>query len=209
MIKIINFPFCNFCSVARMLEKSGHQFSILDSSDELFDDDVLILPGVGSFAEGMAYLREESLIDKIQVHINAGGKVIAICLGLQLLFCSSAESPGVDGLSILDGTVQKIPYGKSFSVPHIGWNSLFRTDSTPESLRFLFDNDSGISVSDYYFVHSYYAVPQCRDNSIATILHPDGALDVAFVKNNIFAFQFHPEKSGPSGYTLLNKILSL
>jgi len=208
MIKIVNFPFCNFSSVARMLKSSGNSFTTLQSNESLSIEDVLILPGVGSFQQGMLYLQEESLISLIQSHANSGGKIIAICLGLQLLFCSSSESPGVQGLKILNGIVDKIPATSGFSVPHIGWNSLCRTDSTPAYLGSLFD-ESGISLSDYYFVHSYYALPSEEKISAATITHPCGPLDILFIKDNVFAFQFHPEKSGPAGYSLLLKILDL
>ena len=156
----------------------------------------------------MNYLQESSLIAQIQAHANDGGKIIAICLGLQLLFRSSDESPGVEGLNIIGGSVSKISAHPDFHVPHIGWNSLSKTDFTPDSLSQFFDQ-SGVSYSDYYFVHSYYATPSDIQASIATISHPCGLLDVAFLMNNVYAFQFHPEKSGPNGYKLLGKILDL
>ena len=89
--------------------------------------DILILPGVGSFSEGMNYLQEQSLITKILAHAKSGGKIIGICLGLQLLFNKSEESPGIDGLKLIDGRVIKIPPCNDFSVPHIGWNQQRRT----------------------------------------------------------------------------------
>ena len=97
MIKIINFPFCNYSSVARMLQKFDYSFSSFQLDSQLLPEDVLILPGVGCFSEGMAYLKQESFVDQIKSHANSGGKIIAICLGLQLLFHSSSESPGVEG----------------------------------------------------------------------------------------------------------------
>ena len=176
-----------------MLKKFNYSFSNFQSDCHLLPEDVLILPGVGCFSEGMAYLKQESLVEEIKNHANSGGKIIAICLGLQLLFHSSSESPGVAGLNILEGTVEKIPSDQNFSVPHIGWNSLVRTDSTPDALGCLFC-DSGVSISDYYFVHSFYALPASKQDSIAAILHPSGLIDVAFKKSNVYAFQFHPKK---------------
>ena len=114
-----------------MLQKFDYSFSSFQLDSQLLPEDVLILPGVGCFSEGMAYLKQESFVDQIKSHANSGGKIIAICLGLQLLFHSSSESPGVEGLNIFEGTVEKIPSDRNFSVPHIGWNSLVRTDSTP------------------------------------------------------------------------------
>ena len=123
-----------------------------------------------------------------------------------MLFHSSEESPGVEGLKLLDGTVQRIPSHYDFNVPHIGWNSLHRTNYTPDFMKTFFDS-SGTSVSDFYFVHSYFALPSSHELSIATISHPNGPLDVAFSRKNIYAFQFHPEKSGPAGYRLLSHVL--
>lgn len=206
MIKVVNFPFCNYSAVARLLKKTGCSFSDLQENELLQSDDTLILPGVGSFLQGMTYLQEKSFTELIQSHAWSGGKIVAICLGLQLLFNGSEESPGIDGLKILDGQVMKLKSLCDFSVPHIGWNSLLRTDYTPQFMNPFFD-ESGISMSDYYFVHSYYAVPKVKQDCIATIFHPEKELDIAFNRDQVYAFQFHPEKSGPSGYKLLSQVM--
>ena len=110
-----------------MLRSLDFPFSDLISGDSLSLGDTIILPGVGSFLQGMSYLYDHSLNDIVFNHAQSGGKVIAICLGLQLLFSSSDESPGVQGLNFLDGKVVKIPYSPDFNVPHVGWNSIHRT----------------------------------------------------------------------------------
>ena len=206
MIRIVNFPFCNYASVSRVLKTNNYSFADLEKDNELTARDILILPGVGSFSEGMNYLQEQSLITKIVAHANSGGKIIGICLGLQLLFNKSEESPGIDGLKLIDGRVIKIPTCNDFNVPHIGWNSLTKTNSTPGFLKEFFDQ-TGNSKSDYYFVHSYYALPSKKHDSIAKLSHPMGDIDVAFHRKNIYAVQFHPEKSGPTGYRLLKQII--
>ena len=207
MIRVVNFPFCNYSSVARMLKTSGYTFTDLDANSDLTSNDILILPGVGSFSEGMSYLEDNLFTDLIRNHAESGGKIIAICLGLQLLFSSSDESPGVVGLDLIEGKVVKIPTHSSFNIPHIGWDSINSTDTTPGFLNSFFDR-SGLSHNDYYFVHSFYALPLQKKDSIATVSHPKQNLDVAFRKNNIYAFQFHPEKSGPSGYRLLQQVIN-
>jgi len=206
MIKVINFPFCNYSAVARMLNSFDFSFSDLVSGDSLSRSDTIILPGVGSFLQGMSYLYDYSLNDIVLTHAQSGGKIIAICLGLQLLFSSSDESPGVQGLNYLDGKVVKIPHSKDFNVPHVGWNSIHSTTNTPNFLSSFFD-ENGLSASDFYFVHSFYALPSSNLSSIATVMHPSGPLDIAFRKDNVFAFQFHPEKSGPNGYEFLKQII--
>ena len=206
-VYIINYGMGNLRSVENALKKLNCNCKIINDPNELDDSDKIILPGVGSFKQGMAYLVNQGLVELIRCHANSGGKVIGICLGLQLLFNSSDESPGVCGLNILDGQVVKIPDSDFFHVPHIGWNALSATCNTPPFMLPIF-NDSGLSESDYYFVHSYYALPHSNCSSIASVHHPSGALDVAFRVDNVYAFQFHPEKSGPAGYNLLNMVIT-
>ena len=167
MIRVVNFPFCNYSSVARMLKTSGYTFTDLDANSNLTSNDILILPGVGSFSEGMSYLEDNLFTDLIRNHAESGGKIIAICLGLQLLFSSSDESPGFVGLDLIEGKVVKIPTHSSFNIPHIGWDSINSTDTTPGFLNSFFDR-SGLSHSDYYFVHSFYALPLRKKDSIAS-----------------------------------------
>lgn len=206
MIHIVNFPFCNYSAVARLLSRSGFAYQDLDASININADDSIILPGVGSFEQGMGFLNHNGLTSLIQSHAESGGKIIGICLGLQLLFQSSEESPGCQGLSIYEGEVIKIPRTSALNVPHIGWNAVHSTAHTPQYLTNFFDF-SGLSIADFYFVHSYYSVPKDKSLSIGFIPDTDPLIDVAFCLNNVYAFQFHPEKSGPSGYELICSIL--
>ena len=108
MIHIVNFPFCNYSAVARLLNRSGFAYQDLDAPTNINADDAIILPGVGSFEQGMGFLNKNGLTSLIQSHAKLGGKIIGICLGLQLLFKTSEESPGCQGLNIYDGEVVKI-----------------------------------------------------------------------------------------------------
>ena len=206
MIKVVNFPFCNYSSVTRVLKKNRYLFTDLQSSDKLIADDVIILPGVGSFYEGMNFLSQNSLDKIIISHAKSGGKIVGICLGMQLLFNESEENPGIEGLKLIDGKVLKIRSCEGFPVPHIGWNSIIKTNTTPEFLNNFFERTK-VSASDYYFVHSYYGLASNEEDSMAKLSHPMGDIDIAFYHKNIYAFQFHPEKSGPTGYRLLKQVI--
>jgi len=201
LIRVVNFPFCNFFSLERYLRLRALPYQILCSSDQLTSRDIIILPGVGTFGAGMEYLNFLSLVKPIKDHVNSGGKVVGICLGMQMFLQSSAESPGVEGLGLIPGACELIPSGSSFSVPHIGWNEL----KFPETQRTLFA--PSLKSSDFYFVHSYYAKPLQDHVVIASFEHPDGMLAAAISSKNIMGFQFHPEKSGSTGYALLDQVL--
>ncbi|MBD2548378.1 imidazole glycerol phosphate synthase subunit HisH [Microcystis elabens FACHB-917] len=208
MIWVVNFPFCNFFSLERYLRVRSHPYRLLTIADQLEPQDILLLPGVGTFAQGMDYLRASNLANAIVQHASAGGRIVGICLGMQMLLQASSESPGVVGLSLIAGVCERIPASSKFSVPHIGWNRLV----FPESLHqcFLpFGKPSGYSKADYYFVHSYHVIPECPFAIAAAFEHPAGHLAAAIATNKIIGFQFHPEKSGPAGYALLDHVLNL
>ncbi len=208
MIWIVNFPFCNFFSLERYLRVRSHPYRLLTAADRLEPLDILLLPGVGTFAQGMDYLRGSHLASEIVRHANAGGRIIGICLGMQMLVQASSESPGVLGLSLIGGVCERIPASPKFSVPHIGWNGLMFPASLHQS--FLpFGQPSGSSTSDYYFVHSYHVIPESSVTIVAAFDHPSGPLAAAIATDKIIGFQFHPEKSGPAGYSLLDHVLAL
>lgn len=208
MIKLINFPFCNISSVLRCLEKSGTDFAVLSSSSQISGSDVVILPGVGTFAEGMSYLLQNNYVEALKSHALSGGKIIGICLGMQLLLAKSDESPSVEGLSLIPGSCSLLPSCKGFLVPHIGWNSIKHNPTCSDSLSFLSDNSASLFESkDFYFVHSYVATASDKSHEMFYFRHPHRQMVAALCKGNIIGFQFHPEKSGPAGYDLLGRFL--
>jgi glutamine amidotransferase len=206
MIRVVNLPFCNFYSLERYLRVRSHAYQILGESDFLSASDTILLPGVGTFSQGMDYLAITGLGPMIQEHACAGGRVVGICLGMQMLLEASSESPGVNGLGLISGDCERIPASPSFSVPHIGWNSLVLPPSLHASVEQL-GPPSGVSLSDFYFVHSYVARPLSADAVIASFQHPNGLLAAAVASVNVIGFQFHPEKSGAAGYALLDHVL--
>ena len=206
VIQVINFPFCNFYSLERYLRVSSHEYHVLTGAESPSISDIIMLPGVGTFQQGMDYLLATGLAPMILKHASAGGRVIGICLGMQMLLNSSSESPGVEGLGLIPGVCERIPVAPSFSVPHIGWNSLVLPDFLHSSVvqpRI----PSIFSCSDFYFVHSYFAKTSVADSTFASFEHPSGHLAAAIGLGSAIGFQFHPEKSGSAGYALLNHVL--
>ena len=156
MIRLINFPFCNASSILRFLKNSNKDFSFLSVPSELELSDTVLLPGVGTFEQGMRFLAENNLVSCLQRHANNGGKIVGICLGMQLLLHSSDESPGTNGLSIIPGHCKRLVPSSEFRVPHIGWNELIlnKSSSFNNGFQHLFDR---FKKSDFYFVHSFVA----------------------------------------------------
>ena len=206
IIRVVNFPFCNFYSLERYLRISSHDYRELHGTDFPSPSDIIVLPGVGTFRQGMDYLLETGLAEMILKHVSKGGRVIGICLGMQMLLNSSAESPGVKGLGLIPGVCERIAVAPSFSVPHIGWNSLVLPEFLDSSVSRL-GVPSGVSHSDFYFVHSYVAKPLAAETTLASFEHPSGHLAAVIGLGSVIGFQFHPEKSGSAGYALLDHVL--
>jgi glutamine amidotransferase len=182
-------------------------YDVMGPSDPLATSDVLILPGVGTFGQGMDYLIASGLQFNLIEHAKAGGKIIGICLGMQMLLQASAETPSVSGLGLIPGQCERIPTTPAFLVPHIGWNSLLLPEPLHPALRKI-GVLGGFSKQDFYFVHSFYVCPTDSRTVIARFAHPCGPLPAALAMDNIFGLQFHPEKSGAAGYALLDHILA-
>ena len=201
MIAIIDYDAGNLRSVEKALISLGEAPVITRDGETILDADKVILPGVGSFGDAMGRLRQYGLVDVIHDTVEKGTPFLGICLGQQLLFGSSEESPGVEGLDILPGRILKIPDCPGLKIPHMGWNSL---DIKPRSRLF-----KGIGNGAYvYFVHSYYL--EAADPSIVTATTEYGTLIHASVeKGNIFACQFHPEKSSRVGMKILQNFIEI
>ena len=201
MIAIIDYDAGNMLSVVKALKHLGEEPVITRDGSVLRSADKVILPGVGSFGDAMNRLNGYDLVPVIKECISGGKPFFGICLGLQLLFEQSEESPGVPGIGALAGKIRKIPVGEYKKIPHMGWNSL----SFPNRGR-LFDRiDEGSYV---YFVHSYYLEAHERDIVTATTAY-NVTIDASVESNNVFACQFHPEKSGNVGLQILRNFIEL
>ncbi len=201
MIAIIDYGMGNLRSVQKGFEKVGHEAEVTSDKHKILDADRVVLPGVGAFADCMRNLDRLGLADTVRKVIASGRPFMGICLGLQLLFEESEEFGLHEGLGILKGRVVRFPAeisGNSeqiYKIPHMGWNRI-KIKNRPPHLRDV--EDGGF----FYFVHSYYVVPQ--DGSIAATTTEYGPEFVSSVwKDNIFASQFHPEKSQEQGLKIL------
>lgn len=202
MIAIIDYGAGNIKSVEKALEYLGQEVVVSSDPKVLESAEKVILPGVGSFGSAMENIRTRGLEEVIRNIADKGTPFLGICLGLQLLFESSEESPGVKGLSILPGKILRIPDAEGLKIPHMGWNSL----EFPKSTR-LFSHLEGTNPY-VYFVHSYYL--QAADPEIVSATTRYGVtIHAAVESGNVFATQFHPEKSSEIGMSILKKFIEL
>ena len=201
MTAIIDYDAGNLKSVEKALQALGEETVITRDRDEILSADRVILPGVGAFGDAMEKLHQYGLVEIIRQVVQNGTPFLGICLGLQLLFEESEESQGVPGLGILKGKIRRIPNTPGLKIPHMGWNSL---TLRPETRLF-----SGLGEDPYvYFVHSYYL--EAADPEIVAASADYGVVIHAAVETgNVFACQFHPEKSSDTGLQILKNFISL
>lgn len=199
MIAIIDYDAGNIKSVEKALQALGQEAVTTRDRDRILHADKVILPGVGAFGDAMEKIHKYGLYEVIHQVVEQKTPFLGICLGLQLLFERSEESRGVEGLSILKGEILRIPDKQDLKIPHIGWNSL----RFPNAGRLF----QGIPEEAYvYFVHSYYL--KAKEEEIVTATTEYGALIHASVeKDNVFACQFHPEKSSAVGLQILKNFI--
>ena len=201
MIAILDYDAGNIKSVEKAMQLLGQEVTITRKRDEILRADKVILPGVGAFGDAMGKICQYGLFDVIHEVVDNGTPFLGICLGLQLLFERSDESPGVEGLGVLKGEILRIPETPGLKIPHMGWNSLE------------FENDGRLfrklpKESYVYFVHSYYL--KAADESIVTAVTEYGTkIHASVEQGNVFACQFHPEKSSDVGIQILKNFVSL
>ena len=201
MIAIIDYDAGNLKSVEKALVSLGEDCTVTRDAETILRADKVILPGVGAFGDAMEKLHRFGLVEVIRKVAAAGTPFLGICLGLQLLFRSSDESPGVEGIGLLDGEIVSIPPKEGYKIPHMGWNSIEIKEGAG-----LF---RGIENQSYvYFVHSYYLKADHPEDVAATTdyIVP---IHASVEHGNVFACQFHPEKSGDVGLQILRNFCDL
>lgn len=201
MIAIIDYDAGNLKSVEKALQYLDEECIVTRDKEELLKADKIILPGVGAFGDAMEKLHKFGLVDVIHKLVKENKPFLGICLGLQLMFESSEEGPGVKGLGLLPGKIVKFPEKEGFKIPHIGWNSI----DVKEGSRLF----KGVSNNSYvYFVHSYYLQAE-NENDVAATTEYITHVHASVEHDNIFACQFHPEKSGDVGLRILKNFCEL
>lgn len=201
MIAIIDYDAGNIKSVEKAMILLGQEVTITGDREEILKADKVILPGVGAFGDAMENLRRTGLDRVIRETVDKGTPFLGICLGLQLLFERSDEAPGVDGLGILKGEIVRILEADGLKIPHMGWNSL-HLEHDGRLFR-------GIREGEYvYFVHSYYL--KAEDENIVKASTEYGVhIHASVEQDNVFACQFHPEKSSDAGIRILKNFVEL
>ncbi|OGH72387.1 MAG: imidazole glycerol phosphate synthase, glutamine amidotransferase subunit [Candidatus Magasanikbacteria bacterium RIFCSPLOWO2_01_FULL_43_20b] len=205
MIAVIDYGMGNLASIKKALEYAGGKPFLTSNPQDLERAERIVLPGVGAFAEGMSHLKESGMDVKLREAVLKGKKpLFGICLGMQLLAKKSYEFGEYPGLGLIDAEVKKFDFYDTFPnlrVPHVGWNAVGFKIASPyfEGIK---DN------SDFYFVHSYHVV--CREpRLVAAVSDYGGEFTAAIAKDNIFATQFHPEKSQQYGLKMLENFVAL
>lgn len=199
MICIIDYGAGNIESVRKALEYIGADCVVSADREVLAAADAAILPGVGSFGDAMNELRSRGLEEPIKDFIASNKPFLGICLGLQILFESSEESPGAVGLGVLKGKIVRIPDGEGLKIPHMGWNSV----EIKKDDAFFKDIPNNPYV---YFVHSYYL--KAEEDIVTSVAEYGVNIHASVAKGNLRACQFHPEKSGELGISLLKNFVA-
>ena len=202
VIAVVDYDMGNLHSACKGLENAGATPKITDSAAEIERADAVVLPGVGSFDPAVQHLRSRDLEQPIKDAIASGKPFLGICLGLQILFESSEEGKE-PGLGIIPGKVRRFKSEPGIAIPHMGWNQLeFTQPNAP-----LWQN---LDASPWvYFVHSYYVDPIDAAVRAATVTHGSQTVTAAIARDNLMAFQFHPEKSSTAGLQILSNFVAL
>lgn len=201
MIAIVDYDAGNIKSVEKALQYLGEKPVITRDTDTLLRADKVIVPGVGAFGKAMELMDRYGLPDTLHEIVRRETPVLGICLGLQLFFDSSEEAEGVKGLSLLPGRIVRIPNQEGYKIPHMGWNSI----QINKSSRLM----KGIEDGSYvYFVHSYYLKAERLEDVAATTDYVV-KIHAAAERGNVFATQFHPEKSGEVGLRILKNFIAI
>lgn len=201
MTVIIDYDAGNIKSVEKALQSLGETVEITDDAEKILAADRVILPGVGAFGDAMENLNRRNLVPVIKEVVKKKIPFLGICLGLQLLFERSDEAPGVEGLGILPGEILRIPASGGLKIPHMGWNSL-HLEHNGRLFR-------GIEEQAYvYFVHSFY-LKAAEEEIVKASAEYGVHIHASVEKDNVFACQFHPEKSGDVGLRILKNFVEL
>ena len=201
MIAIVDYDAGNIKSVEKALQFLGEEPKVTREKEVLLQADKVIVPGVGAFGDAMSKMHQYGLVEILREIAKKGTPILGICLGLQLFFESSEESPGVEGLGLLPGKIVRIPDKEGFKIPHMGWNSI----KIKKGARLFKDIPEDSYV---YFVHSYY-LKAGREEDVTATTEYSALIHASVEHDNVFACQFHPEKSSEIGLKILKNFVEL
>lgn len=199
IVGVIDYSVNNISSITKFLNNLKINFKVINKAKDIHNFGFLILPGVGSFNQGMKNLNNQNFNEELEKYVVAGKYLMGICLGMQLLFNYSEESLDVEGLKLINGKSYKIP-ATNVSVPHMGWNELILNKNSK-----LISNEEKYLA---YFVHSYFVKPQ-NEKIITSYVNHGINFCSSIEKDNIFGFQFHPEKSFDIGFKIFKNFINL
>lgn len=205
IIDVVDYGAGNLHSVVKALEHVGASVRVIERGADLAGSGRVVLPGVGAFADGMKELRARGFDDALVAHARAGRPLLGICLGMQFLFDRSEEFGDHAGLGLIGGQVRAIPLTPGIKVPHVGWNRIVPPSGKSFAGTVLADVDASAYM---YFVHSYGAAPMDPKVTIAVAAYGDAPVCAAVAQGSVSACQFHPEKSGPAGLSILRRFLA-
>ncbi len=204
MIAIIDYGMGNLRSVQKAFEKFCSNVVVSASANDILKADKIVLPGVGAFKTAMDELKKRGLIDPIKESIEKGRPFLGICLGLQLLFSESEEGGRIKGLDVIKGKVKRFKHKDGLKIPHMGWNQI-RTTNDERRTTIL----DGVTDGSYmYFVHSYYVAPKDKDVILCETDYGRNFTSGVY-KDNVYGFQFHPEKSQSAGLKIVENFVNL
>lgn len=203
-------PFQSPLSCRNAIRTVGWDIIDITRPEELADAQIVVFPGVGAFGSAMSFLSERGFAGPLRDYIASGKPFMGICLGMQTLFDSSEECPGVAGLGIIPGPVNRFPSSADYSVPHIGWNGVRLHQQSPALAHLCGEAQDGSADGKVYFVHSFRATPSDANASwvASTTDYGDGPFISAIQRGKVFATQFHPEKSGEAGLAIFRSFLA-
>ena len=208
-IAVIDYKMSNMFSIKNALDFLGFDCQITSNYKTILEADGAVLPGVGSFPEAMQHLQDLKLADVIKEFASSGKPFMGICLGLQLLFSRSTEFTDCEGLNIINGKVENLSkYLPNEPVPHVGWNTVIQYKATRNNNSTSFLNSQLFQNDHYYFVHSYFVEPANPEHVFTETTFADFKFCSSVLVDNIFACQFHPEKSGTRGLRILKNFFS-
>ena len=208
-IAVIDYKMSNMFSIKNALDFLGFDCQITSNYKTILEADGAVLPGVGSFPEAMQHLQDLKLADVIKEFASSGKPFMGICLGLQLLFSRSTEFTDCEGLNIINGKVENLSkYLPNEPVPHVGWNTVIQHKTTGNNNSTSFLNSQLFQNDHYYFVHSYFVEPDNLKHVFTQTSYATFDFCSSVLVDNIFACQFHPEKSGTRGLRILKNFFS-